>query len=112
MYQSTYNPKINFKMKVNFLQQGGQAPDAGAQSGTPDQGQATEPTPGGDQGGMAQGGAQGAEQQIAQMAQQVIQQLGPQAAALLAQMIMQMLQGAAQQPTYQRKGGKLFKVGR
>ena len=57
----------------------------------------------------------GPEEQIAQMAQEIIGKLGPEASAMLAQMIMEMLQGAAQQasqqqPTYQRKGGKLSKV--
>lgn len=66
---------------------------------------------------MPEQGGQGAEEQLAQMAQQIISQLGPEASAMLADMIVQMLQGAAQQapqsqPTYQRQGGKLVKIGR
>lgn len=69
---------------------------------------------------LQQGGAvdqqPGAEEQLMQMAQQIIQQLGPEAAAMLAQIIAQMLQEASNaqpsQPTYQRKGGKLVKVGK
>jgi len=84
-------------MKLKSFQQGGAVP---APEGAPAQPQA------------------GAEEQLAQMAQQIVQQLGPEAAAMLAQMIVQMLEGAAQQPapegqpTYQRKGGKLVKIGR
>lgn len=79
-------------------------------------------TPAPEDQAAAQGGAPAGgnpEEQLAQMAQQIVQQLGPEAAAALAQMIMQMLQGAgaqsetpAGQPTYQRKGGKLFMIGR
>lgn len=87
-------------MKIKKFQMGGVAPEQAAQ--TPEQG--------------GQGG-QGAEEQLAQMAQQIISQLGPEASAMLADMIVQMLQGAAQQeqqvqPTYQRQGGKLVKIGR
>ena len=92
-------------MKVLKFQQGGAAPEGAALE--------------------AQGGAPaqaGPEEQLAQMAQQIIQQLGPDAAAMLAQMLVQMLQGQQgqeggggeqpQQPTYQRKGGKLVMIGR
>lgn len=73
-------------MKIKKFQEGGAAPAAPA-------------------------GGPGPEEQIAQMAQQIIQQLGPEAAAMLAQIIMEMLQGGgAEQPAYQRKGGKLVKI--
>lgn len=85
-------------MKIKKFQEGGAAP-------APEQGMA----PGAEQGGA------GAEEQIAQMAQAIIQQVGPEGAALLAQVIMQMLQGGGQpqegqQPTFQRKGGKLVQI--
>lgn len=94
------------KVKVKFLQEGGQAP-------TPE----TAPAEGG--GAPGQGGQPNPEEQLAQMAQQIVQQLGPEAAAALAQMIMQLLQGGggAQpepqgQPVYQKQGGKLVMLGR
>ena len=48
------------------------------------------------------------------MIQQIIQQMGPEAAMMLAQMLMQMLEGGApapaEQPTMQRRGGKLVRL--
>ena len=84
-------------MKIKKFQMGGAAPEQAAQTAAPE--------------------ASGAQEQLANMANQIIQQLGPEAAAMLADMIVQMLQGAAQQApaaqaTYQRKGGKLVKLGK
>jgi hypothetical protein len=79
-------------MKIRRFQEGGPAPAPAAQAAQP-----------------------GPEEQIAQMAQQIIQEIGPEASAMLAQMIMQLLEGAgpaqapAEQPMYQRQGGKLIK---
>lgn len=70
------------------------------------------------QGGPVQQQGGGPEEQLMQMAQQIIEQLGPEGAMMLAQMIAQMLQESSgegaqpQQPTYQRKGGKLVKISR
>lgn len=58
-----------------------------------------------------QGG--GAEEQLMQIAQEIIGQMGPEGAAMLAEIILQMVQGMGQpqeQPTFQRRGGKLVMV--
>ena len=84
-------------MKIKRFQMGGEMPQEGAPA--PAQGQ-------------PQGG--GPEEQLAQMAQEIIQQMGPEAAMMLAQMLMQMLEGGApapaEQPTMQRRGGKLVRL--
>lgn len=91
-----YNQKINYLMKVKFLQEGGAAP-------------APAPAPGAE----AQAGP---EEQISAMAQQVVEQMGPEAAIMLAQAILDMAQGggapAQEAPVYARKGGKLVLVGK
>lgn len=58
----------------------------------------------------AQGGP---EQQVMQMAEQIAQQIGdPQIIMMLAEALMQIAQGAAQpqQPAYQMRGGKMYRI--
>jgi len=99
-------------MKLKYLQEGGAMPMEGDPNAAP------APAP---EGAPAAGGQEEMLAQLQQVAMDIVQQMGPEAAMALAQMIVEIVQGGGQpqeaampapeeQPTYQRKGGRLFRI--
>lgn len=91
------------RLNIAKFQDGGAVPEeAAAQAPAP----VAEPAP-------AEAQQPSPEEQIHQMAMQIAQQIGdPQVIMLLAQDLMQIAQSAAQpeQPTYQKRGGRLYLI--
>ena len=100
---------MNITSKIKFMQDGGAAPAPQGGGGAPqDASQGGAPDHSG-----AQGGGQDPMAQILQVAAQAVQNQDCQAAMVVCQALVKIAQGGggqAQEPTFARRGAKIFRT--